>query len=89
MSKVTVRKGDMVKKLMRWREPYIKHLAKVSAHTERFIMAKGNCTHFTHMTPELMQKTMRLKGQLDDYVNDYRQWIKTSGAVKNLERFID
>ena len=76
----------MVKKLMRWREPYIKHLAKVSAHTERFIMAKGNCTHFTHMTPELMQKTMRLKRQLDDYVNDYRQWIKTSGA-KNLERF--
>lgn len=74
---------------MRWREPYIKHLAKVSAHTERFIMAKGNCTHFTHMTPELMQKTMRLKRQLDDYVNDYRQCIKTSGAVKNLERFID
>ena len=74
---------------MRWREPYIKHLAKVSAHTERFIMAKGNCTHFTHMTPELMQKTMRLKRQLDDYVNDYGQWIKTSGAVKNLERFID
>ena len=74
---------------MRWREPYIKHLAKVSAHTERFIMAKGNCTHFTHMTPELMQKTMRLKRQLDDYVNDYMQWIKTSGAVKNLERFID
>ena len=89
MSKVTVRKGDMVKKLMRWREPYIKHLAKVSAHTERFIMAKGNCTHFTHMTPELMQKTMRLKRQLDDYVNEYRQWIKTSGAVKNFERFID
>lgn len=86
---MTVRKGDMVKKLMRWREPYIKHLAKVSAHTERFIMAKGNCTHFTHMTPELMQKTMRLKRQLDDYVNEYRQWIKTSGAVKNLERFID
>jgi len=86
---VTVRKGDMVKKLMRWREPYIKHLAKVSAHTERFIMAKGNCTHFTHMTPELMQKTMRLKRQLDDYVNEYRQWIKTSGAVKNFERFID
>ena len=86
---MTVRKGDMVKKLMRWREPYIKHLAKVSAHTERFIMAKGNCTHFTHMTPELMQKTMRLKRQLDDYVNDYRQWIKTSGAVKNFERFID
>ena len=79
----------MVYKLMRWREPYIKHLAKVSAHTERFIMAKGNCTHFTHMTPELMQKTMRLKRQLDDYVNDYRQWIKTSGAVKNFERFID
>jgi len=74
---------------MRWREPYIKHLAKVSAHTERFIMAKGNCTHFTHMTPELMQKTMRLKRQLDDYVNEYRQWIKTSGSVKNLERFID
>ena len=74
---------------MRWREPYIKHLAKVSAHTERFIMAKGNCTHFTHMTPELMQKTMRLKRQLDDYVNDYGQWIKTSGAVKNFERFID
>ena len=86
---MTVRKGDMVKKLMRWREPYIKHLAKVSAHTERFIMAKGNCTHFTHMTPELMQKTMRLKRQLDDYVNEYRQWIKTSGSVKNLERFID
>ena len=86
---MTVRKGDMVKKLMRWREPYIKHLAKVSAHTERFIMAKGNCTHFTHMTPELMQKTMRLKRQLDDYVNEYRQWIKTSGAVKNFERFID
>ena len=79
----------MVKKLMRWREPYIKHLVKVSAHTERFIMAKGNCTHFTHMTPELMQKTMRLKRQLDDYVNEYRQWIKTSGAVKNFERFID
>ena len=79
----------MVKKLMRWREPYIKHLAKVSAHTERFIMAKGNCTHFTHMTPELMQKTMRLKRQLDDYVNDYRQWIKNSGAAKNFERFID
>ena len=74
---------------MRWREPYIKHLAKVSAHTERFIMAKGNCTHFSHMTPELMQKTMRLKRQLDDYVNDYRQWIKTSGAVNNFERFID
>ena len=74
---------------MRWREPYIKHLAKVSAHTERFIMAKGNCTHFTHMTPELMQKTMRLKRQLDDYTNEYRQWIKTSGAVKNFERFID
>ena len=74
---------------MRWREPYIKHLAKVSAHTERFIMAKGNCTHFTHMTPELMQKTMRLKRQLDDYVNEYRQWIKASGAVKNFERFID
>ena len=74
---------------MRWREPYIKHLAKVSAHTERFIMAKGNCTHFTHMTPELMQKTMRLKRQLDDYVNEYRQWIKTSGTVKNFERFID
>ena len=74
---------------MRWREPYIKHLAKVSAHTERFIMAKGNCTHFTHMTTELMQKTMRLKRQLDDYVNDYKQWIKTSGAVKNFERFID
>ena len=74
---------------MRWREPYIKHLAKVLAHTGRFIMAKGNCTHFTHMTPELMQKTMRLKRQLDDYVNDYRQWIKTSGAVKNFERFID
>ena len=74
---------------MRWREPYIKHLAKVSAHTERFIMAKGNCTHFTHMTPELMQKTMRLKRQLDDYVNEYRQWIRTSVAVKNLERFID
>lgn len=86
---MTVRKGDMVEKLMRWREPYIKHLAKVSAHTERFIMAKGNCTHFTHMTPELMQKTMRLKRQLDDYVNEYRQWIKTSGAVKNFERFID
>ena len=86
---MTVRKGDMVKKLIRWREPYIKHLAKVSAHTERFIMAKGNCTHFTHMTPELMQKTMRLKRQLDDYVNEYRQWIKTSGAVKNFERFID
>ena len=86
---MTVRKGDMVKKLMRWREPYIKYLAKVSAHTERFIMAKGNCTHFTHMTPELMQKTMRLKRQLDDYVNEYRQWIKTSGAVKNFERFID
>ena len=86
---MTVRKGDMVEKLMRWREPYIKHLAKVSAHTERFIMAKGNCTHFTHMTPELMQKTMRLKRQLDDYVNDYRQWIKTSGSVKNFERFID
>ena len=86
---MTVRKGDMVKKLMRWREPYIKHLAKVSAHTERFIMAKGNCTHFTHMTPELMQKTMRLKRKIDDYVNDYRQWIKTSGAVKNFERFID
>ena len=89
MSKVTVRKGDMVKKLMRWREPYIKHLAKVSAHTERFIMAKGNCTHFTHMTPELMQKTMRLKRHLDDYVNEYRQWIRPSGAVKNFERFID
>ena len=74
---------------MRWREPYIKHLAKVSAHTERFIMAKGNCTHFTHMTPELMQKTMRLKRQLDNYVNKYRQWIRTSGAVKNFERFID
>ena len=86
---MTVRKGDMVKKLMRWREPYIKHLAKVLAHAERFIMAKGNCTRFTHMAPELMQKTMRLKRQLDDYVNDYRQWIKTSGAVKNLERFID
>ena len=86
---MTVRKVYMVKKLMRWREPYIKHLAKVSAHTERFIMAKGNCTHFTHMTPELMQKTMRLKRQLDDYVNEYRQWIKTSGSVKDFERFID
>ena len=74
---------------MRWREPYIKHLAKVSDHTESFIIAKGNCTHFTHMTPELMQKTMRLKRQLDDYVNEYRQWIKTSVVVKNLERFID
>ena len=50
---------------------------------------KRKLYHFTHMTPELMQKTMQLKRQLDDYVNDYRQWIKTSGAVKNLERFID
>ena len=86
---MTVRKGYMENKLQRWRTPYIKHLAKLSLHTERFIMAKGNCTHFTHMTPELMQKTMRLKSQLDDYVNEYRQRIVTSGALKNLERFID
>ena len=79
----------MKKKLMRWREPYIRHLAKLSAHTERFMMAKGNCSHFTHMNAELMQKTITLKKQLDDYHEEYRNWIKTSGAVKNLERFID
>ena len=79
----------MKKKLLRWREPYIKHLAKLSAHTERFMMAKGNCSHFTHMNSELMQKTITLKKQLDDYREEYRNWIKTSGAVKNLERFID
>ena len=79
----------MEKKLQRWREPYVKHLAKLSAHTERFIMAKGNCSHFTHFSPELMQKTLKLKHQLDEYCKEYREWIKTSGAVKNLERFID
>ena len=52
-------------------------------------MAKGNCSHFTHMNSELMQKTITLKKQLDDYREEYRNWIKTSGAVKNLERFID
>jgi|TARA_B100001094_G_scaffold316218_1_gene357169 hypothetical protein len=41
------------------------------------------------MTPELMQKTLQFKRQLDEYCNEYREWIKTSGAVKNLERFID
>jgi len=79
----------MEPKLMRWREPFVKHIAKLSLHCDRFILARGNCSHFTHMTPELMQKTLQFKRQLDEYCNEYREWIKTSGAVKNLERFID
>ena len=74
--------------LMRWREPFLKHLAKLSAHTDRFIMSKGNCSHFTQMYPELMQKTLKLKRQIDEYHNEYKDWIKTSGAVKNPSRFL-
>ena len=74
--------------LMRWREPFIKHLAKLSLHTDRFIMAKGNCSHFTHMYPELMQKTLKLKRDIDAYHTEYREWIETSGAVKNPSRFL-
>ena len=79
---------DMESTLMRWREPYIKHLAKLSAHTDRFIMAKGNCSHFTYMSPELMQKTLKLKRQIDEYHYEYRDWIETSGVVKNPARFL-
>ncbi|MBT4273926.1 MAG: hypothetical protein HOD39_03205 [Verrucomicrobia bacterium] len=78
----------MEPKLMRWREPFIKHLAKLSLHTDRFIMARGNCSHFTHMYPELMQKTLKLKRQIDEYHNEYREWIETSGVVKNPARFL-
>ena len=78
----------MAQKLQRWRSPYIKHLAKLSLHTERFIMSKGNCSHFTQMYPELMQKTLKLKRQIDEYHNEYKDWIKRSGAVKNPSRFL-
>ena len=78
----------MAQKLQRWRSPYIKHLAKLSLLTERFIMSKGNCSHFTQMYPELMQKTLKLKRQIDEYHNEYKDWIKTSGAVKNPSRFL-
>ena len=88
MEKNRVKTFDMEQKLQRWRSPYIKHLAKLSAHTERFIMAKGNCSHFTHMYPELMQKTLKLKRQIDEYHNEYREWIETSGVVKNPSRFL-
>ena len=47
-------------------------------------MAKGNCSHFTHMNSELMQKTITLKKQLDDYREEYRNWIKTSGGGKKF-----
>ena len=88
MEKNRVKTFDMEQKLQRWRSPYIKHLAKLSAHTERFIMAKGNCSHFTHMYPELMQKTLKLKHQIDEYHNEYKDWIETSGVVKNPSRFL-
>ena len=74
--------------LIRWRQPFLKHLAKLSAHTDRFIMAKGNCSHFTHMYPELMQKTLKLKRDIDAYHTEYREWIETSGVVKNPSRFL-
>jgi hypothetical protein len=51
-------------------------------------MAKGNCSHFAHMYPELMQKTLKLKRQIDEYHNEYREWIETSGVVKNPARFL-
>ena len=78
----------MKKKLTRWRTPYIRQISKLSHHTDRFVAAAGNCNHFTRFPAELMGKTLRLKKQLDDYYNDYREWLENSN-VKNLERFID
>ena len=78
---------DFKPKLQRWREPFVKHIAKISAHTERFIMAKGKVNHFTRFTPELMRKTISLKKQLDEFKAEYVEWIKIN-VDKNPERFI-
>ena len=40
------------------------------------------------MYPELMQKTLKLKRQIDEYHDEYREWIETSGVVKNPSRFL-
>ena len=86
--KISVFKGmDLKPKLQRWREPFVKHIAKLSAHTERFIMAKGKVNHFTRFTPELMRKTISLKKQLDEFKAEYVEWIKIN-VDKNPERYI-
>jgi len=85
--KISVFKGmDLKPKLQRWREPFVKHIAKLSAHTERFIMAKGKVNHFTLFTPELMRNTIKLKNQLDQYHAEYEAWIRVN--AKNPENFL-
>ena len=49
----------------------MKDIAKLSAHTERFIMGKGKVNQFTQFTSELMRKTISLKKQLDEFKAEY------------------
>jgi hypothetical protein len=62
---------DLKPKPQRWREPFVKDIAKLSAHTERFIMGKGKVNQFTQFTSELMRKTISLKKQLDEFKAEY------------------
>jgi hypothetical protein len=72
----------------RWRLTWSNHLKATSQHGLRFVSCAGGVNHYSRMPIELMQSTNDLIKSLDRYLESYETWIKTSGAVKNPERYL-
>ena len=78
----------MKKSNRRWRFPWSHHCRLVKEHGLRFVSCAGGVNHYSRMPIELMQSTNDLIKSLDRYLESYETWIKTSGAVKNPERYL-
>ena len=72
----------------RWRQVWAAHIRSTAEHGHRFVQCAGGINHYSRMPIELMASTNDLISSLERYSKSYETWIKTSGAVKNPERYL-
>lgn len=76
---------DMVKQ-RRWRQPLGRHLQLISEHLERFLAGKGSCAHFHRFDISLMEDTIGLLKQIENYNRNYSEWLLAN--VPHPEKFL-
>ena len=72
----------------RWRQVWASHIRSTAEHGHRFVACAGGINHYSKMPIQLMEQTNELISSLEQYSEQYETWIKTSGAVKNPERYL-
>ena len=70
----------------RWRQPLSKHIALMAEHLEVFVASRGQCRHFDRFGADLMQKTLKLHRNLNEFNRDYVSWLKDN--VDNFEKLL-